>query len=131
VDQPREREVRLENPCTPAWVFHRKTTHEFGRKPTPVCVGFRTKRDPALCHRIKSSVAESGSLSPDREIYGRMQLSVAGSGDLWLDPALCRQIGSSAAEFGSLWLDLSLSDVVSVRNSPVVGGLEFGRWIET
>jgi len=96
-----------------------------------VCVGFRTKRDPALCHRIKSSVAESGSLSPDREIYGRMQLSVAGSGDLWLDPALCRQIGSSAAEFGSLWLDLSLSDVVSVRNSPVVGGLEFGRWIET
>jgi hypothetical protein len=52
-------------------------------------------------------VAGSGSLSPDREIYGRIRLSVARSGDLLLDPALCRRIGSSVA--GSLFLYCLLS----------------------
>jgi len=67
--------------------------------------------DLALCRQIGRSMAGSSSLSPDREICGQIRLSVVGS--------------------GALRPNLSFSDVVSVRNSPVVEGLEFGRWIET
>jgi hypothetical protein len=58
--------------------------------------------DPALCCRIGSSAAGSGSLSPNREICGQILLFVARSGALRLDPALCRRIGRSVAGSGSL-----------------------------
>jgi hypothetical protein len=67
----------------------RKPTHGSDRKPTRGVRGFWDRE-------------RSGSLWPDRKLYGGIRLSIAGSGVLWSDPALCRRIGSFVAGSHSL-----------------------------